>query len=197
MTNCRRVCDPAHPRGECGRCPRELRLSHAVADFTTQEKAMRARTYRMRATHGLLTGLFTAGACLAVTAPPTFAGANQLAPSGQTQTEAGANGSDQPAEKPAAVSSAPGMTVYIDRRTGALLPGPTPTPSLCRLPRRCRTPSAHPIKAWWRSRAPSRAAVSQSTSRGVSRARCSPSRMPTGRSRFSISTRHREPMTRQ
>lgn len=87
---------------------------------------MRARTYRMRATHGLLTGLFTAGACLAVTASPTFAGANQLTPSGQTQTGPGASGSYQPAENPAAVSSAPGMTVYIDRRTGVLLPGPTP-----------------------------------------------------------------------
>ena len=48
---------------------------------------MGARTYRMRVKHGLLTGLFTAGACFAVTAPPTFAGASQLAPSGQTQTE--------------------------------------------------------------------------------------------------------------
>jgi hypothetical protein len=86
---------------------------------------MRARTYLMRATHGLLTGLFTAGACLAVTASPTFAGANQLTPSGQTQTGPGASGSYQPAEKPAAVSSTPGMMVYIDPRTGALLPGPT------------------------------------------------------------------------
>ena len=95
---------------------------------------MGARTYRMRVTHGLLTGLFTAGACFAVTAPPTFAGASQLAPSGQTQTEAGASGSYQPAEKPAAVSSAPGMTVYIDPRTGALLPGPTPDTVPLQLP---------------------------------------------------------------
>ena len=86
---------------------------------------MRVRTSRLRAMHGLLTGLFTAGACLAVTAPLTFAGASQWAPSAPRQTGADASGAYQPTEQPAAVSSAHGMMVYIDRRTGALLPGPT------------------------------------------------------------------------
>lgn len=87
---------------------------------------MGARTYRMRVKHGLLMGLFTAGACFTVTAPPTFCGESQLVPSEQTQTGADVRGAYQPAEKPAAFSSAPGMTVYVDQRTGALLPGPTP-----------------------------------------------------------------------
>ena len=85
---------------------------------------MGARTYRMRVKHGLLMGLFTAGACFAVTAPPTFSGDSQLAPSGQTQTGPGASSASQPAEKPAAVSSTYGITVYVDLRTGALLPEP-------------------------------------------------------------------------
>jgi hypothetical protein len=87
---------------------------------------MGARTHRMRVKHGLLIGLLTAGACFAVTAPLTFSGESRSAPSGQTQTGSGASGSYQPAEKPAAVSSAPGMTIYIDAQTGALLKEPAP-----------------------------------------------------------------------
>jgi hypothetical protein len=104
----------------------DILLNDAVADFTTEEKAMGAHTYCMRVKHGLLMGLCTAGACFVVTAPPTFSDERQLTLSGQTPPVSGTSGSYQPAEKPAAVSSAPGMTVYIDQRTGALLPGPTP-----------------------------------------------------------------------
>ena len=87
---------------------------------------MGACTHRMRVKHGLLIGLFTAGACFAVTAPSTFSGESRSVPSGQTQTVSGASGSHQPAEKPAAVSGAPGMTIYIDPQTGAILNEPAP-----------------------------------------------------------------------
>lgn len=88
---------------------------------------MNWRTHRTSISYGLLMGLLVAGAGFAVEAQPAFPGENQPAPSGQTLMGSGASAAPQAAETPAAVpGSAPGMMIYIDPKTGAILKEPAP-----------------------------------------------------------------------
>ena len=88
---------------------------------------MRARTYRERIIHRLLTSLLATGACCAVAAQPASPSESQPVPPGQTETGQGVSLPQQGAGEPAAaLSGASGMVIYIDPQTGAIRNTPTP-----------------------------------------------------------------------
>ena len=87
-----------------------------------KEKSAFRHGGRRRVTRGLMVGLLAAGT-LAAAAQPALPGEDQPVSSGQTQAASGPS-----AEQPPAVSigGAPGMTIYIDPKTGAILKEPAP-----------------------------------------------------------------------
>src|SRR5262245_60365359 len=85
---------------------------------------MKSRSCRTQVTFGVLKSLLGAAACFAVAAEPAWSGEEPPVSSGHGQT--GLAASDRP-EVPAAVpEAAPGMMIYLDPQTGAVLSAPAP-----------------------------------------------------------------------
>jgi hypothetical protein len=88
---------------------------------------MNARKHPTSMIHLVGVQLLAAGACLILAAPPAFALDPGAGPAKESAATPGTTGAKQHAATPGAVAGgAPGMTIYIDPTTGALLSEPAP-----------------------------------------------------------------------
>lgn len=86
---------------------------------------MKRCTLRNGVRHEFLVGLLAAGAYLAMAVPPAFPGESQPVSSGQMHAGSSASLQEQGVEKPdPGPGGAPGMMIYIDPQTGAILKEP-------------------------------------------------------------------------
>jgi hypothetical protein len=88
---------------------------------------MNARTHRTSMIGLVVMHLLAVGACLSLAVPPAFALDPGPGPAKDTEATPGTTGAQQlGATSGALAGGAPGMTIYIDPSTGALLREPAP-----------------------------------------------------------------------